>query len=597
MLASHIRVLAGRNPLLRIAQKSALSQRFFHNTRSNLAVTPFLLADIGEGIAEVEIMKWYVKKGDKVKAFDKLCEVQSDKATVEITSRFDGEITAVHSSEGDIVKVGAALVDIDRPEAAGGAAATASTPAPAAPKAATPASTSGSRVVPFLLADIGEGIAEVELMQWFVKKGDTVKAFDKLCEVQSDKATVEITSRYDGVVTSVHHNVGQIVKVGAALVDIEVKGAAPASAPGGAAPAARPPTSATIDTSSNSDGAQSRPTGGPVLTTPSVRKIAKENNVALHTLPGLGYATGPKGRILKEDILNYIKSGGSRAAPAAAPTQAAAPVATPSVATPAPAAGSAAAAFFAPGESTKVVPIRGVQRLMVKSMDAARQIQTFLYADEITVDKLVSVRGLLAAEAKRNGLKFSYMPLLLKATSLALSAYPQLNSSVNADASEVTYYAAHHIGIAMDTPKGLIVPVIRDVQSKSMMEISNDIARLQAAANNNTLSPADLQGGTFTLSNIGSIGGTYMMPVLVVPQVMIGAIGKFQVVPRYTAANGDAASSDAIYGGDAVVRPATVMNVSWSADHRVIDGATVARFSNHWKALVENPTAMLGQLR
>ncbi len=485
--------MMARRLLLQRTSMKPIGASLFHTSRISMAVTPFLLADIGEGIAEVELMKWFVKKGDKVKAFDRLCEVQSDKATVEITSRFDGVITAVHYTEGQIAKVGSALVDID--QGASGAAKPDSLNAPKAP-ASTPAVSApvsgGSTVTtPFLLADIGEGIAEVELMKWFVKKGDKVKAFDRLCEVQSDKATVEITSRFDGVITAVHYTEGQIAKVGSALVDIEVAGKSSTVGNVSAAPAVVPPAAAhSQQKSSHTSASSSTETRGAVLTTPSVRKIAKENSISLSALVGGKYANGPKGRILKEDILAYIRDG--------MPSTSSVPTSTSSVssganaATPAvsvvsqtpPSTSHRNSSFFGLGEMTKTVPIRGVQRLMVKSMDAARQVQTFVYADEVTVDSLVSLRSELIAANKRygdKGLKISYMPLLLKAASISLKKYPMLNSAVNKDASEVTYFASHNVGVAMDTPKGLVVPVVKNVQDLSIFEIAAEIQRLQVS--------------------------------------------------------------------------------------------------------------------
>ena len=332
---------------------------------------PFKLADIGEGIAEVELMKWFVKEGDVVKAFDNICEVQSDKATVEITSKYSGVITSVNYGEGDIVKVGASLVDIDTPEAGSAAAPASPVPAPAPVVATVPSSAAlGTSLVPFKLADIGEGIAEVELMKWFVKEGDVVKAFDNICEVQSDKATVEITSKYSGVITSVNYGEGDIVKVGASLVDITVEGAV-AGATIAPAASTSPSAAASVSAAAVADHSSSNAS---VLTTPAVRKIAKENRIKLSDVMG----TGPKGRILKADVLSYVANGGNpqgSTAPAVAPA---------SVSTDAVAVVGQKSGFFAAGETIRTEKIRGIQRMMVKSMNAAREIQTFVYADEVS---------------------------------------------------------------------------------------------------------------------------------------------------------------------------------------------------------------------
>lgn len=234
---------------------------------------------------------------------------------------------------------------------------------------------------------------------------------------------------------------------------------------------------------------------------------------------------------------------------------------------------------------------------MVKSMTAALQVQHLTYSDELIVDQLLGIRDDLKAEGKKIGVKVSIMPLIIKATSLALLQFPMLNATVNNDCSEMIYHSSHNIGIAMDTANGLVVPVIRSVQNKSIFEIARELNALQEAALDGRLVEQQLSGGTFTLSNIGSIGGTYAVPVLLVPQVAIAAIGKQRIVPRYFDKEGRSpAQRSDIFGGAAVVKPTTIMNVSWSADHRVVDGATVAKFSNVWKVFLERPSTMLGNL-
>lgn len=452
---------------------------------------------------------------------------------------------------------------------------------------------------PFVLADIGEGIAEVELMKWFVKEGENVRSFDRICEVQSDKATVEITSKYDGVVVAVHHKEGDIVQVGSALVDIAVEGDdATADSemklnnePEEAEKLTIPHEPATVSNESQGDmprphqSNQNHGNDGPILTTPAVRKIAKENNVNLHMVAG----SGSKGRILKEDVLAFINGGGATIAPPAQHQQQAnnMPPVVPTMDT-AP----------APLVEDKVVPIRGVQRLMVKSMQQANEVQHLTLGEEISMNKLVQSRKELKSVAKEQGLKLSYMPFLIKAASLALHKYPALNATVNAEVSEIRQHSSHNIGVAMDTPMGLVVPVIHNVQNKSLFEITADLMHLQEKASSGKLGEQDLKGGTFTLSNIGSIAGTYATPVLVVPQVSIGAFGRMQTVPRYVnKKTGQMASMEDIEKGYAEVEPHHIMNVSWSADHRVVDGASVAKFSNAWKSMIENPLMLLSVMK
>jgi len=632
--------------------------------------TPFKLADIGEGIAEVELLKWFVKEGDIIKAFDRVCEVQSDKATVEITSRYDGLVTKVHHTEGDMVQVGSTLVDIASSEqsgkvsngsetavavaaAAGGGAA----PLPISTTATTPTSSApdASSVIPFKLADIGEGIAEVEMMKMFVQEGDIIKAFDRVCEVQSDKATVEITSRYDGLVTKVHHTEGDMVQVGGTLIDIaqgdsnshlsndgtllhEGTGhshgklvSAQASdsrlhIPGVGINTGTATTGAATTTGATATRGPSTNSGGEkILTTPAVRRLARENDLDL----SLVTASGPKGRITKEDVLLYLqnqyhafptgtrKPQATAAPPRVAPTTpsvsasttstttttAATNKATSQSASSAPIATTAAAAgATAPAIADAVperVPIRGVQRLMLKTMSESREIQHLTYCEEVTFDKLRQLReSMRDTLMKTHSVKMSYMPLIIKATSLALRSHPILNASLTPEQDALIYHPHHHIGVAMDTPKGLIVPVIHHVEAKSIVDIAVELTQLQELAVSGGLTEANLTGGTFSLSNIGSIGGTYAAPVVVAPQVAIGALGRVQVLPRYVhPRTREPASHDDIFNGTAVVEPTSLMNISWGADHRVVEGATIARFSNQWRQYIENPQTMLAELR
>ncbi|EGC38204.1 hypothetical protein DICPUDRAFT_93881 [Dictyostelium purpureum] len=433
----------------------------------------------------------------------------------------------------------------------------------------------------FNLADVGEGIAECEVLTWYVKEGDSIKEFDKLCEVQSDKATVEITSRYDGKVTKLFHKIGGMAKVGLPLVEITPEGGAsapsPAAAPSSpsttAAPSSTPSSSSSSKTISHHENEITNKHGQKikVLATPSVRHLAKANSIDLNKVQG----TGKEGRVLKENILDFINGTNisqplhqaKPAAPVAAPT-------TPAAVTP---------TLTLSSERESRVPISGIKKVMVKSMNAATAVPHFGFSEEYIMDKLTELRNQMKPMAEARGIKLSYMPFLIKATSLALLKYPVLNSSVSPDESQLIYKNYHNIGVAMDTPQGLLVPNIKNVESKSIFEIAQELNRLQKSGIAGQLTPSDMSGGTFSLSNIGTIGGTYCSPVLLLPEVCIGALGKIQKLPRFDK-----------HGN---VIPQSIMIISWSGDHRVIDGATIANFSNVLKGYIENPNTMLFDTR
>ncbi|XP_026729322.1 lipoamide acyltransferase component of branched-chain alpha-keto acid dehydrogenase complex, mitochondrial [Trichoplusia ni] len=414
-----------------------------------------------------------------------------------------------------------------------------------------------NKSVAFKLSDIGEGIREVVIKEWFVKVGDKVQQFDNICEVQSDKAAVTITSRYDGVVKRLYHEVDQTALVGQPLVDIEVEDGEDEGSS-----SSSDEEQAQVSTKQAADEKAQKVK---VLTTPSVRRIAAQFNVDLSTVK----PTGKNGRILKEDMLAHlnIDSDASNIVPDATTVKA--------VEIPVTKAQAKVEVLL----EDRVVPVSGFTKAMVKSMTEAMKIPHFGYSEEYDVTKLVEARDLLKTIALERGVKFSYMPIIIKATSLGLTQLPILNSSLDSNCEHIIYKANHNIGVAMDTPNGLVVPVIKNVQNKTILEIASELNSLQEKGTKGQLGLAEISGGTFTLSNIGIIGGTYTKPVILPPQVAIGALGKIQVLPRF-----DSESN---------IRKAHILTISFSADHRVIDGVTMARFSNYLKNYLENPTTLL----
>uniref|UniRef100_A0A7N9AK05 Dihydrolipoamide acetyltransferase component of pyruvate dehydrogenase complex n=1 Tax=Mastacembelus armatus TaxID=205130 RepID=A0A7N9AK05_9TELE len=433
-------------------------------------------------------------------------------------------------------------------------------------------------IVQFKLSDIGEGIMEVTVKEWYVKEGDKVSQFDSICEVQSDKASVTITSRYDGVIRKLYYDVDATALVGKPLVDIETESGSEVI---------QEEDVVETPAMAREEHTHQEIKGHKTQATPAVRRLAMENNIKLSEVVG----TGKDGRILKEDILNFlakqtgailpptpfqeVQTPGPALAPAAAAPRPVSTVAAtkPPLTTPTP--------VFTSKDVTE--PLKGFHKAMVKTMTAALKIPHFGYCDEVDLSRLVALRAELRPMAEGRGVKLSYMPFFIKAASLGLLHFPILNASVDEGCQNITYKASHNVGLAMDTSQGLLVPNVKNVQLLSVFDIACELNRLQALGAAGQLGTTELTGGTFTLSNIGSIGGTYAKPVILPPEVAIGALGKIQVLPRFDAAGH--------------VFPAHIMKVSWSADHRIIDGATMCRFSNLWREYLENPATMVLDLK
>ncbi|KAK8042020.1 Lipoamide acyltransferase component of branched-chain alpha-keto acid dehydrogenase complex [Apiospora rasikravindrae] len=460
-------------------------------------------------------------------------------------------------------------------------------------------------VKPVLLADIGEGIVECEIIQWFVEPEARVEEFSPLCEVQSDKASVEITSRFSGVVKKLHYEAGDMAKVGKPFVDIDIQGdikkedlealsvpepskreeagasvppnedsisSPPAEEQKAAAPA---PTEASL-TKGNGQSRKSKNNGTyGSLATPAVRHLSKVLTVDITEVQG----TGRDGRVLKEDVYKFAES---RTAGATTPPPAPANPSSPGFSYP-----------QIPTDTAQVetpAPLTNVQAQMFKTMTRSLSIPHFIYADEIDFSQLHGLRSRLnesLAREKGALAKVSYLPFIIKAVSMALYQYPILNARVDIDNStekpSLVMRSQHNIGIAMDTPSGLLVPVIKNVGSLNVYAIATELVRLQSLATTGRLSVQDLSGGTITVSNIGNIGGTYLAPVIVDKAVAILGVGRMREVPGFDEQ-------------DNVIKK-QICNFSWSADHRVVDGATMARAADVVRRLVEHPDQMILHLR
>lgn len=417
----------------------------------------------------------------------------------------------------------------------------------------------------FKLPDIGEGIHEGEIVKWFVKPGDKVQEDDVLCEVQNDKSVVEIPSPVEGTVLEVLVDEGTVATVGQVLItfdapgyeDLKFKGDEEEEAPKQeeAAPAA-PQETAAPAAAANSEVDLNRR----VIAMPSVRKYAREKGVDIRLVSG----TGDNGRVLKLDIDAFVNGG----APAAS-------VAETRAAETALAAAPIPEGDF-PETREKLGPIRKViAKAMVNSKHTAPHVTLM---DEVDVTKLVAHRKKFKPIAAEKGIKLTFLPYVVKALTSALREFPALNTSLDDEAQEIIHKHYYNIGIAADTDRGLLVPVVKHADRKSVFAISNEINELAEKARDGKLAPNEMKGASCTISNIGSAGGQWFTPVINHPEVAILGIGRIAQKPI-------------VRDGEIVAAP--VLALSLSFDHRIIDGATGQKALNHIKTLLSDPELLL----
>ena len=414
----------------------------------------------------------------------------------------------------------------------------------------------------FMLPDIGEGIVECEVVEWRVAEGDRIEEDQPIVEVMTDKALVEITAPEAGVVTKLYVEQGQIAKVHAPLYAYQAEGEATsesgetsASQEGGDSQAAC--ASGTEKAAAPSEASSPAPAPvkghGKVPASPAVRRLVREHHLNLTDIDG----SGKDGRVLKEDVLAHLDQ------PAEAAQQA-------------PKTEGAKVAENVP----RVEPLRGMRAVMAKRMvEAATTIPHFHYGDEIDVTALLALRERLKPLAEAEGERLTLMPFFMKAMALAVAEQPIINAQLNAAGDELHYYPQCNIGMAVDSKAGLMVPNVKGVERLTLLEIAREVGRLTNAAREGRVDQADLKGGTISISNIGALGGTYAAPIINAPEATIVAIGKTQWLPRFDE-QGD-------------VQRRAIMTITWAGDHRFIDGGTIARFCNAWKAFLEAPETML----
>ncbi len=418
----------------------------------------------------------------------------------------------------------------------------------------------------FELPEVGEGVVEAEVVSWNVAVGDVVAVDQPLCEITTDKAQLEISSPKAGRILRLHGEPGDIIKVHAPLVEIDTDaaGEAPAAAPsnGAASHGANgvtqsPPASPPPPPRPNPAPAP-RTTGAPAKATPAVRREAREQGVDLHAVTG----TGPGGRVTRDDLARHHQPAGDAPMPARAP-------ALPQV-------------EVVPSGAERREPIRGVRRAIAEQMAKSKQVAAhFTYVEEVDCGELVELRQRMKVAAADRGIKLTYIPIIMKATSLVLRDFPNVNAVMDEESFELVVKGDHDIGLSTDTPNGLYVPVIRNVEQKSILHLAAEITEVTERTRQGKARLDELRGGTFTMTSVGSIGGVLATPILNVPQVAILGVNAIR-------------DQAVVRGGEIVVRP--MMYLSPSFDHRIVDGAVGARFVAALKDVLENPHKLLMEL-
>jgi pyruvate dehydrogenase E2 component (dihydrolipoamide acetyltransferase) len=518
------------------------------------AMTEVRVPDIGD-FKDVPVIEVLVKAGDKVKPEDPLVSLESDKATMDVPAPAAGTVKDIKVKIGDKVSEGSLILLLD---SGAGAPAAASAPAPVPSVVSPPAPTSApAGVAEVRVPDIGD-FKDVPVIEVFVKPGDTVKAEAPLISLESDKATMDVPAPLAGVVGELKVKVGDKVSEGTVILtlvtDSAAAKAAPAAPPGAAAavPAAAP-RAAAVPAAAAAPGVDEA-SFALAYAGPGVRKLARELGVNLGAVKG----TGKNGRILKEDVEGHAK--GAPAARAAAPAAAAAGV------------GGIELLPWPKVDFAKFGPIESKPLARIKKISGANLHRNWVMIPHVTnhddadITDLETFRVQFNKENEKSGARVSMLAFMIKAAVATLKKFPEFNASLDGDNLVLKKY--WHIGFAADTPQGLVVPVIRNADQKGVAEIAREMGDLAKLARDGKLKPDQMQGGTFTISSLGGIGGTYFTPIINAPEVAI--LGVCRSFWRQVSADGKTSSWRFILP----------LSLSW--DHRVIDGAAAARFNSYF---------------
>ncbi|MAP95860.1 MAG: dihydrolipoyllysine-residue succinyltransferase [Ponticaulis sp.] len=503
-------------------------------------MTDITVPTLGESVTEATVGQWLKSAGDTVAKDEVLVELETDKVSVEVAAPEDGVLSEIVAAEGETVEIGALLAKVGE----GSGAAASSAPAAAeAPKedAPAPAASSGGDAVEVSVPAMGESVTEGTLSSWLKKPGDAVSKDETLVEIETDKVAVEVPSPVDGVMGDILVQEGETVEIGTVIAKISggatASAPAPTSTPAQASPAASPSTAAPA---------------GDAPVAPSVRRIAAESGVNPADIPG----TGKDGRATKGDALAYLEKK-----PAEKPVSAPAP-ATPR-------------AIGPREERVKMTRLRQtIAKRLKEAQDNAAMLTTF---NDVDMTNIMEMRKQYKDNfEKRHGVKLGFMSFFVKACVNALQEIPAVNAEI--DGTDIIYKNYYDIGVAVGTEKGLVVPVVRDCDALSLAGIEGAIGALGAKARDGALSMADLQGGTFTISNGGVYGSMMSTPILNPPQS--GVLGMHRIEQRPVAIN-----------GEVKIRP--MMYLALSYDHRIVDGKEAVTFLVRVKEALENPERML----
>lgn len=548
----------------------------------------FKLPELGENIEAGDIVRVLVAVGDQVKVDQPILELETDKATIEVPSSVSGMIKEVHVKEGQKVAVGQVVLTVDAADsgnndAPAAAPATEEKPEPEEAAPAQPGRENGQEAVPapaepveleFKLPELGENIEAGDVVKVLVTAGDTIEKNQPVLELETDKATVEVPSSVSGVIKEVHISEGEKVSVGQLVLTLEGQAAAatkprpaapaepkeaePAAKADGKEPPLKPqPESPIVErTTALTDTLDPERTVVPAA--PNVRRLAREIGVEITEVKG----TGPFGRISMEDVKRQARqmrrdSGGVAAA-------------VPFAAKPLP--------DFSKWGQVRREPMSNVRRAAAEHLSSAWvTIPHVTNFDKADIGELEELRRRFAPKAETAGGKLTITAILLKVVASALKVFPQFNASVDMNNREIVYKDYYHVGIAVDTDRGLLVPSIRNVDQKNILELAVELTQISEKARTGKLSLDEMQGSTFTITNLGGIGGTNFTPIINAPEVAILGVSRGQREPAYR---------------DDAFEPRLMLPLSLSYDHRLIDGADAARFLRWLVQTLEEPFMM-----